>query len=65
MRVKLFAAKEKGKRSARFEELEAQINTWLESHPNITVERAHRLSQPNLAWGQLAVAVWYSEPSAS
>ena len=68
MKVKLFAVgmgKKKVKRAVRFEALEAEINSWLEDHPDIAVEQVHQLSQPNIDWGQLAVAVWYSERTAS
>ncbi|MEA2024888.1 MAG: hypothetical protein U9N79_11470 [Actinomycetota bacterium] len=67
MKVKMFAVgirKKKVKRAVRFEFLEAEINSWLEDNPGIAVDHVHQLSQPNIDWGQLAVAVWYSERTA-
>jgi hypothetical protein len=37
------------------------VNEWLADHPDITVEYTHDLVQPNLGWGQTALAVWYKE----
>lgn len=65
MRVKLFTRGTSwGKTASQFDNLEADINAWLESHPDVVVERAHKLSQPTFGWGQLAVAVWYQEPGS-
>ena len=62
MKVKLFTVGGSwGKDETRFATLESDVNAWLAEHPDITVEYAHRLSQPTFGWGQLAVAVWYSE----
>ena len=66
MRVKMFVRGSSwGKKPAtQFGGLEADVNTWLEANPNIVVEHAYQLSQPSFGWGQLAVAVWYSEADA-
>ena len=62
MNVKLIASGTSwGKPATQLETLEKKINDWLTEHPTITVEYTHRLSQPSFGWGQLAVAVWYSE----
>ena len=64
MKVKLFRRDgTKGKPAERFSDLEDQINSWLAEHPEITIDNTHRLSQPTFGWGELAVAVWYSEPA--
>ncbi len=52
-----------GKPAKQFTELEEAVNHWLASHPDISVEDTHLLSQPTFGWGQLAVAVWYREHS--
>lgn len=52
-----------GKAANQFTALEDSVNQWLESHPDISVEDTHLLSQPTFGWGQLAVAVWYREHS--
>jgi hypothetical protein len=63
MKVKLFTTSSGwGKPINQFEELESNINGWLSEHPNAVVENAHRMSQPSFGWGQLGLAVWYSEP---
>lgn len=62
MRVKLFSSGSSwGKPEKQFAALESSINEWLEGHPDIDVAHSHRLSQPTFGWGQLAVAIWYSE----
>jgi hypothetical protein len=66
MKAKLFVKGSGwGKPITQFQHLEAEINSWLDENPNINVEHAHRLSQPTFGWGQLAVAVWYTEPNAN
>lgn len=63
MKVKIFnRGSWKGKPVDRFNDLEVMINTWLAEHPDVAVEHVHRLSQPTFGWGELAIAVWYSEP---
>ena len=65
MKVKLFVRGSGwGKPITQFQDLETDVNSWLDERPNIVVEHAHRLSQPAFGWGQLAVAVWYTEPNA-
>jgi hypothetical protein len=62
MQVKLFAKGGKWKPStqiAQIQDLEAEINSWLETHPHVAIEHVHHLAHPNLGWSQLAVAVWY------
>ncbi|MDH3682323.1 MAG: hypothetical protein OEV40_20505 [Acidimicrobiia bacterium] len=65
MRVKTFAvgvSSWRNNATAQIRDLENQINRWLEANPNLVVGHANRLSQPIIGWGELAVAVWYSEP---
>lgn len=66
MQVKVFLQGRRFRKNpaALFDGLEADINTWLEANPNIVVEHAHQLSRPSFDWGQLAVAVWYTEAEA-
>lgn len=64
MQVKLFTKGGKWKPSAQVQhvqDLEAEINSWLETHPHVVVEHVHHLSHPNFGWNQLAVAVWYRD----
>ena len=64
MQVNLFRrGGTKVKPAEQFNDLEDEINSWLAEHPEITIEPAHRLSQPTLGRGERAVAVWYSEPT--
>ena len=64
MQVKLFRrGGTKVKPAERFSDLENEINSWLAEHSEITIEPTHRLSQPTLRRRELAVAVWYSEPT--
>jgi hypothetical protein len=37
------------------------VNDWLADHPNIVIENTNGLTQPNLTWSHLAVAVWYTD----
>ena len=60
MKLKIFSAKS-GKRVPAFGSLESQINAWLADHPNISIEHTDDLSQPNMNWAHLALAVWYTE----
>ena len=64
MQVKLFRrGGTKVKPAERFSDPENEINSWLAEHPEITIEPTHRLSRPTLGWGELAVAIRYSEPT--
>ncbi len=58
MQVKLFTKAVMWKPS-RVQDLEAEINSWLETHPDVVVEHVHHLSHPNFGWAYLAIAVWY------
>ena len=60
MKLKLFSVKS-GNRKARFDTLEADVNAWLADHPNIVIENTNDLSQPNMSWTHLSLAVWYTE----
>ena len=60
MKIKLFVMKA-GNRKPSFDTLEADENAWLADHPNIVIEHTNDLSQPNVGWSHLALAVWYSE----
>ena len=60
MKLKLFSVKE-GNRKGGFSTLEADVNSWLADHPNIVIEHTNDLSQPNVSWSHLSLAVWYSE----
>ena len=60
MKMKLFSVKE-GNRKGGFNTLEADVNSWLADHPNIVIEHTNDLSQPNVSWSHLSLAVWYSE----
>ena len=37
------------------------MNEWLAQHPDIVAENTHAIAQPNVGWGHLAIAVWYTE----
>ena len=60
MKLKLFSVRS-GFIKPKFDALEANVNEWLADHPNIVIENTNFLSQPNLAWSHLAMAVWYTE----
>ncbi len=60
MKLKIFSAR-KGLGKKRFGTLEASVNDWLADHPNIVIENTCGLTQPNLNWSYLAVAVWYTD----
>ena len=59
MKLKIFSMKP-GNRKPQFEKLEASVNEWLADHPNIVIQNVNDLSQPNLSWSHLALAVWYT-----
>jgi hypothetical protein len=60
MKLKIFSVKS-GNWKPKFEILEASVNEWLADHPNIVIEHTNGLTQPNLTWSHLAVAVWYTD----
>jgi hypothetical protein len=60
MKLKIFSVKS-GNWKPKFESLEASVNDWLADHPNIVIENTNGLTQPNLTWSHLAVAVWYTD----
>ena len=60
MKLKIFSVKS-GNWKPKFEALEASVNDWLADHPNIVIEHTNGLTQPNLTWSHLAVAVWYTD----
>ena len=60
MKVKLFSVAS-GNRKTKFETLEANVNEWLMDNPNIVVVSTDTLSQPNLSWSHLSLAVWYTD----
>lgn len=60
MKLKIFST-QTGNRKPQFESLEASVNEWLADHPNVVIESANDLSQPNVSWSHLALAVWYTE----
>lgn len=60
MKLKIFSTKA-GNRKPNFDVLEADVNDWLAAHPSITIENTHALSQPNMQWSQLTLAVWYTD----
>ncbi|MGI9584448.1 MAG: hypothetical protein ACR2N7_02545 [Acidimicrobiia bacterium] len=60
MKLKIFSVKS-GNRPAQFDTLETEVNAWLAQNPNVRIEHTDDLSQPNVSWSYLALAVWYSE----
>jgi hypothetical protein len=60
VKLKLFSVKS-GNRRPSFDDLEAEVNSWLADNPDILIEHTSFLSQPNLQWSHLALAVWYAE----
>ena len=60
MKLKLFSVKS-GNLRTKFDTFEAKVNEWLADHPNIVIENTNFLSQPNISWSHLALAVWYTE----
>ena len=50
-----------GNQKIKFDTLEAKVNEWLADHPNIVIENTNDLSQPNVGWSHLALAIWYTE----
>jgi hypothetical protein len=60
MKLKIFSVNSRN-RKPRFESLEASVNEWLADHPSIVVENTNDLSQPNMNWSHLSLAVWYTD----
>ncbi len=60
MKLKVFSMKSSN-RAPDFASLEADVNAWLSEHPDIVIDHTNRLSQPNISWSHLALAVWYTE----
>jgi hypothetical protein len=60
MKLKLFST-QSGNRKPTFDALESEVNSWLDDHPGIVIEHTSFLSQPNIQWSHLALAVWYAE----
>ncbi|MDW3213035.1 MAG: hypothetical protein R8G01_03495 [Ilumatobacteraceae bacterium] len=60
MKLKIFSTKP-GNRKPNLEALEADVNAWLAERPSITIENTHELSQPNMQWSHLTLAVWYTD----
>ena len=60
MKLKIFSVNS-GNRKPQFESLEASVNEWLADHPNIVIQYTNDLSQPNMNWSHLALAVWYTD----
>lgn len=60
MKLKIFSTNS-GNRKPKFQDLEAIVNEWLADHPNVAIENVNDLSQPNINWSHLALAVWYTE----
>ncbi len=58
--MKVFSVRS-GNRKTEFDTLEADVNAWLAGHPHIAIEHTHDLTQPNVSWSHLALAVWYTE----
>lgn len=58
--MKVFAVRS-GNRKPDFDTLEADVNAWLADHPDIAIDYTNFLSQPNVNWSHLALAVWYKE----
>ena len=58
--MKLFSLQSSNRKTG-FTTLEADVNSWLADHPNIVIEHTNDLSQPNVSFLHLALAVWYTE----
>lgn len=59
MKLKIFSVSS-GNRKTQFESLETDVNEWLADQPNIVIANTNALSQPNVSWSHLALAVWYT-----
>ena len=62
MKLKIFSVKS-GNGQAQFDVLEAILNDWLTENPSIIIEHTDNLSQPNMSWSHLSLAVRYAENS--
>lgn len=60
VKMKIFST-QSGNRKTKFDTLEANVNAWLADHPHIVIEHTNDLTQPNVSWSHLALAVWYTE----
>ena len=60
MKLKLFS-KQSGNRKPAFDALESDVNSWLDDHPGVVIEHTTFLTQPNIQWSHLSLAVWYTE----
>ena len=60
MKLKLFST-DSGNRKPKFDALESEVISCLDDHPGIVIEHTSFLSQPNVQWSHLAIAVWYEE----
>ena len=60
MKLKIFSV-QSGNRKPQFESLEESVNKWLADHPRVVIEKVNDLSQPNMNWSHLALAVWYTD----
>lgn len=60
MRLKVFSVKSRNGRT-RFDQLEAEVNAWLDANPSLEVKGHHPLSLPVYGWRHTAIAVWVDE----
>jgi len=60
MKLKILSV-QSGNRKPQFESLEERVNEWLADHPHIVIQKVNDLSQPNMSWSHLALAVWYTD----
>lgn len=60
MKLKIFSV-QSGNRKPKFDVLEANINEWLAENPGVSIEHTEQISQPNMNWSHLSLAVWYAE----
>ena len=60
VKLKIFTMKS-GNRKPDFATLEVDVNAWLGNNPDIVIDHTNEISQPNMAWSHLALAVWYTE----
>ena len=60
MKLKIFSV-QSGNRKPAFESLEASVNDWLADHPDVVIDHVNDVSQPNINWSHIAMAVWYTD----
>ena len=56
MKVKLFSSDE------YYKELEREVNMWLESHPNVKIDRilqSQSRGRDELDYNNIAISIWY------